>query len=142
MATSEIEVEGFSSSTVLEASFGSTKIGSFWGSADEGLVDPELNAWDNNSAPWTDWDTMVDNYEERGSEVEYHFEEMMNCFTWAADGLVLWSLFPVTIFWVVPWAVLRFEDWYVTIVGAAWVFISFFSVGVVDPIFEAGHGGW
>ena len=53
---------------------------------------------------------MVDNYEERGLEVEYHFEERKNCFTWAADGLVLRSLFPVTVFWVVPWAVLCFED--------------------------------
>ena len=78
MATSGIEVEGFSSSTVMEASFGSTKIGSFWGSADEGLVDADLNAWDNSSASRADWDTMVDNCEERGSKVEYHFEEKMN----------------------------------------------------------------
>ena len=79
MATSGIEVEGFSSSTVLEASIGSTEIGSSWGSADEGLVDAVLNAWDNSSAPRTDWDAMVDNYEERGSEVEYHFEKEMTC---------------------------------------------------------------
>ena len=71
-------MEGFSSSTFLEASFGSTEIGSFWGSADEGLVDADLNAWDNSSAPRVDWDTMVDNCEERGLEVEYHFEEKMN----------------------------------------------------------------
>ena len=45
------------------------------------------------------------------------------------------------VFWVVPSAALRFEDWYVTIVEAAWVFISFFSVGAVDPILEAGRGG-
>ena len=45
-----------------------------------------------------------------GLEVEYHFEMRGNCFTWAAYGLVLRSLFPVTVFWVVPWAVLRFED--------------------------------
>ena len=25
------------------------------------------------------WDVMVDNYKEKGSEVEYHFEEKMNC---------------------------------------------------------------
>ena len=81
MATSGIDVERFSSSTVLEASIGSTKIGSFWGLADEGLVDAELNAWDNSSAPRADWDTMVNNYEGRGLEVEYYFEERMNCFT-------------------------------------------------------------
>ena len=79
MATLEIEVEGFSSSVVLEASVGSTKINSSWGSADEGLVDAELNAWDNSSAPRADWDAIVDNYEERGLEVEYHVEENMNC---------------------------------------------------------------
>ena len=45
LATSGIEVEGFSSSTVLETSSAvSTEIGSFWGSADEGLVDADLNA--------------------------------------------------------------------------------------------------
>ena len=79
MATSGIEVEGLSSSVVLEASIGSTKIGSSWGSADEGLVDAELNAWDNSSTPRADWDAMVDNCEERGSEVEYHFDEKTNC---------------------------------------------------------------
>ena len=79
MATSGIEVEGSSSSAILRASVGSTKISSSWGSADEGLVDVELNARDNSSAPRTDWDATVDNCEERGSEVEYHFEEKMNC---------------------------------------------------------------
>jgi len=79
LATSGIEVESFSSSIVLEALIGSTEISSSWGSADEGLVDAELNAWDNSSAPRADWDAMVDNYEERGLEVEYHFEEKMNC---------------------------------------------------------------
>ena len=79
MATSGIEVEGFSSSTVLEASIGSTEIGSSWGSADEGLVDAELSAWDNSSAPRADWNAMVDNCEERGFKVECHFEEKMNC---------------------------------------------------------------
>ena len=44
LATLGIEVEGFSSSIVLEASVGSTKIGSSWGLADDGLVDAELNA--------------------------------------------------------------------------------------------------
>jgi len=110
LATSRIEVKGFSSSVVLEASVGSTEIGSCWESANGHLIDAELNAWDNSSAPRTNWDAMVDNCEERGLEVEYHFEEKMNCFTWAADGLVLRSLFPVTVFWVVRWAVLRFED--------------------------------
>jgi len=33
------------------------------------------------------------------------------------------------------------EDWYVSIAGAAGVFISFFKMGVVDPILEARHGG-
>ena len=59
------EVEGFSSSTVLEASVVSTGISSFWGSADEGLVDANLNAWDNSSAPRADWDAIVDNCEKR-----------------------------------------------------------------------------
>jgi len=36
---------------------------------------------------------------------------------------------------------LRFEDWYVTIVGAAGVFINFFNEGAVDSILETGHGG-
>ena len=71
-------MERFSSSTVLEALVGSTEIGSSWGSADEGSVDAELNAWDNSSTPRTDWDAMIDNCEERELEVEYHFEEKMN----------------------------------------------------------------
>ena len=79
MATSGIEVEGSSSSAILRASVGSTEIGSSWGSADEGLVDAELNAWDNSSALRVDWDAMVDNYEEKGLEVEYQFVEKMNC---------------------------------------------------------------
>ena len=62
-------MEGLPSSAV------STEIGSFCGSADEGLVDADLNAWDNSSAPRANWDAMVDNCEKRGSEVEYHFEE-------------------------------------------------------------------
>ena len=58
-------MEGLTSSTILEASVVSTKIGSFWGSANEGLVDADLNAWDNSSAPRAGWDAMVDNYKER-----------------------------------------------------------------------------
>ena len=38
------EMEGLTSSAVLEASVVSTEIGSFWESADEGLVDADLNA--------------------------------------------------------------------------------------------------
>ena len=45
------------------------------------------------------------------------------------------------VFWVVPSAALYFQDWYVTIVEAARVFISFFSGGAVDPSLEVGHGG-
>ena len=71
-------MEGSSSSTILRVSASSTKIVSSWGLADEGLVDAKLNAWDNSSAPRTDWDAIVDNYEEMGSEVEHHFEEKMN----------------------------------------------------------------
>ena len=72
-------MEGLTSSVVLETSVVSTKVGSSWGSADEGLVDAESNAWDNSPAPRVDWDAMVDSCEERGLEVEYHFEEKMNC---------------------------------------------------------------
>ena len=56
-------MEGLTFSVVLEAFVVSTKIGSSRGSADEGLIDAELNAWDNSSAPKTDWDAMVDNSE-------------------------------------------------------------------------------
>ena len=72
-------MEGLTSFAVLEASVVSTKVGSSWGSTDEGIVDAESNAWDNSSTPIVDWDAMVDSYEERGLEVEYHFEEKMNC---------------------------------------------------------------
>ena len=72
-------MEGLSSSTVLEASVGSTEIGSIWGSADEGLVGAESNAWDNSSIPREDWDARVDNYEETWLEVEYQFEKNMDC---------------------------------------------------------------
>ena len=77
MAASEGEVEGFSN--ILEASVVSIIIGSFGRSVDEGLVGVDPNTWDNSSAPRADWDAMVDNCEERGLEVEYHFEERMNC---------------------------------------------------------------
>ena len=69
---------GLTSSTSFEASILSTKIGSSWGSVDEGLVNVELNTWDNSSAPRTDWDAMVDNCEGRGSAIEYHFGKEMN----------------------------------------------------------------
>jgi len=36
-------MEGLTSSAVLEASIVSTKIGSSWGSVDEGLIDAESN---------------------------------------------------------------------------------------------------
>ena len=78
LAASGGEMEGLSSSAVLEALVVSTKIGSFWGSVDEGLVGADLNAWDSSSVRRADWDAMVDNCEERGLEVEYHFEEKMN----------------------------------------------------------------
>ena len=70
---------GLTSSVVFEASVLSTKIGSSWGPVDEGLVDAESNAYDNSSTPRTNWDAMVDNCEEKGSAVEYHFEKEMNC---------------------------------------------------------------
>ena len=73
------EMGGPTCSAIFEASVVSTKISSSWGSVDEGLVDVESNAWDNSSAPRTDWDAMVDNCEERGSAVEYHFGKEMNC---------------------------------------------------------------
>ena len=57
-------MEGLTSSAALEASVVSTKIGSFQGLADEGLVDADLNAWDNSFAPRAGCDTMVDNCEE------------------------------------------------------------------------------
>ena len=64
-------MEGLTFSVVLEAFVVSTKIGSSRGSANEGLVDAESNAWDNSSAPRTDWDAMVDSCEKRGLEVEH-----------------------------------------------------------------------
>ena len=72
-------MEELTSSAVLEASIVSTKIGSSWGSADEGLIDAESNAWDNISAPRIDWDAMVNDCEKRGSEVEHQFEKNMDC---------------------------------------------------------------
>ena len=74
-------MEGLTSSAILEMSDVSIEIGSFGGSADEGLVDAELNTQDNSSTPRAYWDAMVDNYKEMELEVEYHFEEKMNCFT-------------------------------------------------------------
>ena len=65
LAVSGGEMEGLISSAVLEASVVSTEIGSFWGSTDEGLVDADLNAWDNSSSPKAGWDAMVDNCKER-----------------------------------------------------------------------------
>ena len=65
LAASGGEMEVLSSSAILEASVVSTEIDYFWGSADEGLVGADLNAWDNSSIPRTDWDAMVDNCEER-----------------------------------------------------------------------------
>ena len=41
-------MEGLTSFAVLEASVVSTKVGSSWGSTDEGLVDAESNVWDNS----------------------------------------------------------------------------------------------
>ena len=70
---------GLTSSAIFEEYVVSTKIGSSWGSVDEGLVDAKLNAWDNSSTPRTDWDAMVDNCEGRGSAIECHFEKEMNC---------------------------------------------------------------
>jgi len=126
-------------SAIVEALVISTKIGSFWGSADGGSVGVESNAWDSS---FVDWDAILDNYKGMGSERWTSVREEDELFTWAADGLVLRSLFPVVVFWVVPWTALRFEDWYITIVEAAWVFINFFSEGAIDPILETRHDGW
>ena len=63
----------------METSIISTKIGSFWGSADEGSIGAESNAWDSSSAPRADWDAMLDNYEGTGLEVEYQFKKNMDC---------------------------------------------------------------
>ena len=62
-------------------------------------------------------------------------------FTWAANGLILRSLFLVVAFWVAPWTTLCFGDWHVIIMGAAWVFINFFNEGTADPNLATGHGG-
>ena len=59
-------MERLTSSVILEASGVSTKISSSWGSADGDLIDAESNARDISPAPRTDWDAMVDCYEERG----------------------------------------------------------------------------
>ena len=73
------EMGGLTSSAIFEAPIVSTKIDSSWGSVNEGLVDAKPNAWDNSSAPRTDWDVMVDNCKGRGSAIEYHFGKEMNC---------------------------------------------------------------
>ena len=54
MAASGSKVEGFSFSTVLEASIILIVIGSFGRSADEGLVGADPKAWDNSLAPRAD----------------------------------------------------------------------------------------
>ena len=41
----------------------SAKIGSIRGSADEGSVGAESNAWDSNPVPKVDCDAMLNNYE-------------------------------------------------------------------------------
>ena len=79
LATSGGEMEIFTSPAILEVSVISTEINSFWGSADEGSIGAESNAWDNSSAPKTDWDAMVDNCEKRGLEVEHQLEKDMDC---------------------------------------------------------------
>ena len=126
----------------MEASVTSTEIGSYWGSADEGLVGDESSAWDSSPAPEADWDAMLDNYEKMGSDSWTSVWGKHELFTWVADGLVLRSLFPVVAFWVTPRATLRFGDWRVMIVGAAGVLIIFFKEGAVDPILETRHDGW
>jgi len=50
-------------SVVMEVSVISAKIGSIHGSADEGLVGAESNAWDSNPMAKVDCDVMLDNYE-------------------------------------------------------------------------------
>ena len=54
MVASGGEVEGFSFSTILEASVVSIVIGSFGRSADEGQVGADPNTWDNSLAPRAD----------------------------------------------------------------------------------------
>ena len=50
-------------SVVMGVSVISAKIGSIRGSADEGSVGAESNAWDSNPAPKVDCDAMLNNYE-------------------------------------------------------------------------------
>ena len=50
-------------SVVMGVSVISVEIGSIRGSADEGSVGAESNAWDSNPAPKVDYDAMLDNYE-------------------------------------------------------------------------------
>jgi hypothetical protein len=51
-------------SIVMGVSVISAEIGSICGSADEGSVEAESNAWGSNPAPKVDCDAMLDNYEE------------------------------------------------------------------------------
>ena len=66
LAASGGEMEGLTSSAVLEASIISIEIGSFWGLADESSVGAESNTWDSSSTPKADWDATFDNCEETG----------------------------------------------------------------------------
>jgi len=50
-------------SVVMGVSVISAEIGSTRGSADEGSVGVESNAWDSSPAPKVDCDAMLDNYE-------------------------------------------------------------------------------
>ena len=126
----------------MEASVTSIEIGSCWGSEDKGLVGDESSVWVSSPAPKADWDAMLDNYEKMGSESWTSVWGKYELFTWAADGLVLQSLFLVVAFWVTPGTTLRFGDCRVTIMGAAGVLINFFKEGAVDPILETRHDGW
>ena len=116
-----------------------TVIGSLGGTADERLADAHSSTWDSSLALKIDWDEILDDFKrELDQKLNINVRREISWFTWAADGLVLQSLFPVVVFWVTPE---HLEDWYVSIVEAAGVSISFFKMGVVDPIVEAGHGG-
>ena len=126
----------------MEASVTSTEIGSYWGSANKGLVGVESSVWDSSPAPKEDWDAMLNNCEKMESESWTSVWEKYESFTWATAGLVLWSLFLVVAFWVTPGTTLRFGDCRVTIVGAEGVLINFFNEGAVDPILETRHDGW
>jgi len=105
-------------------------------------VDTDSSAWDSSLAPNIDGDAILDGCKkELDQKLNINVRREISWFTWAADGLVLQSLFPVVVFWVTPLSALHLEDWYVSIAGVAGVFISFFKMGAMDPILEAGHGG-